>query len=363
MPSPYRHYAWPVSPYSAKTRAYLRFKAVPFEEVVPSARMLYGPIKKAVGRMVMPTLQTPDGEWMQDTSEIIDRLESTLPGPSITPPGPTQRVANLLLELLGDEWLPMVALHYRWNRPANAAFAIDEFARYGAPLLPRFLARPIVRPIAKKMAGYLPMPGVTADTIPGLESFSTTLIARLDAHLAEHPFLFGGRPALADFALYGPLWAHLFRDPASRELFDERPHVRAWFERLQAPPVDGDFLADDEVPKALDPIFATLFEEQFPFILRLADAIDAYCEEHPDATRVPRSLGPAPFTVGGVTGSRKLITFSWWMAQRALDAHSSQPATAEWLARVHAGDALERPVNHRLERRGFRMGLRRDPPS
>jgi hypothetical protein len=55
------HYAWPVSPYSAKTRAYLTFKRIPFVEVAPSAITLFGDIRKAVGAAVMPTVVTPRG--------------------------------------------------------------------------------------------------------------------------------------------------------------------------------------------------------------------------------------------------------------------------------------------------------------
>ena len=224
-----RHYGWPVSPYSAKTRAYLRFKQVPFDDVEPTARQLYGRIQKAVGRMVMPTVERDDGTWLQDTSEIIDTLESELGGTTITPPGPCQRLANLLLELHGDEWLPLVAMHSRWNVAGNPDFARDEFARCGVPWLPTVLGRRLTAPIANKMAGYLPLLGIRKDTAPGVERFAHRLIAQLDVHLAEHAFILGSRPCLADFALHGPLWAHTWRDPASRSWFDGAANVTAWF--------------------------------------------------------------------------------------------------------------------------------------
>lgn len=350
-------YVWKTSPYSAKVRAYLQWKGVAFEEIAPSARMLYGTIQKAVGRMIMPTILRPDGTWMQDSSDIIDAFEAD--EPAITPPGPTQRVANLLLELHGDEWLPMVMLHYRWNRPVNRRFAMTEFARDGLPWIPRPLGRLMIRPMADRLSGYLPVLGVDETTIPGVEGFTADLLKHLDAHFAEHPYVFGGRPALADFAVFGPLWAHLFRDPDTTSLFDDHPHVRGWMDRLLDPPAErGEFLPDDAVPATLDPVFRTLFAEQWPFVLRLADAIDAWCADHPDATRVPRSLGPAPFVVGGREGTRKLITFSWWMVQRALDAHAAEPADPAWLARV-GGGALSRDVVHRFERHEFKMRLAR----
>ncbi|MBK7772607.1 MAG: glutathione S-transferase N-terminal domain-containing protein [Sandaracinaceae bacterium] len=83
------HYAWPVSPYSAKTRAYLTFKRIPFVEVAPSAITLFGDIRKAVGAAVMPTVVTPEGQWMQDSTEIIDALETRFPRAPVTPRRPS----------------------------------------------------------------------------------------------------------------------------------------------------------------------------------------------------------------------------------------------------------------------------------
>ena len=38
----------------------------------------------------------------------------------------------------------------------------------------------------------------------------------LGAHLADRPYLLGGRPSLADFALFGANVAHYVNDPLCR---------------------------------------------------------------------------------------------------------------------------------------------------
>ncbi|MCO4771198.1 MAG: glutathione S-transferase family protein [Deltaproteobacteria bacterium] len=347
--------SWPVSPYSAKVRAYLRWKGAEFEDVPPSVFGLQRRIRKAVGKAIMPTVELPDGTWLQDSSEIIDTLEKSLPGEAITPPGPRQRVVSLLLELHGDEWLPMVALHYRWNVPANKQFAMSEFARFGVPWLPGFLGRALVKPVAEKMAGYLPVLGVDKRTIGGLESFTKQLLARLDAHFAEHDFVFGGRPAMADFALYGPLWAHLWRDVGSRSLFDALPNLSAWVERMLGPPTTlGPWLADDAIPATLEPILTTLLAEQGAYVERLVDAINAWCDANPEASRVPRSLGPTSVVIGGAAGTRKFVTESLWKVQRPLDAMT--PETLRW---VRTFGRLQWAPRHRVVRRDFKVVLDR----
>jgi len=360
-----QHYGWLVSPYSAKTRTYLRFKQIPFDDEVPSALKLATTIRKVVGKAIMPTVLRADGTWMQDSSEIIDAMEAEFTEPSITPPGPSQQLASLLLELHGDEWLPIVALHYRWNLAGNAAFARDEFGRYGFPWLPGILARRLAAPMADKMASYLPLVGVHPETIPGVEKFTGDLIAQLDKHFYRHHYLLGGRPCLGDFALVGPLWAHLYRDPQSRSLFVGADSVVNWMERLLDPPNEcGEFLPGDEVPTTLDPIFKTLFAEQFAFVADLVAAIDRYCKKKPEATRVPRSLGDRDFVIGGCTGKRRLITFSQWMAQRPLDLYhgfdDEQRGTVDrWLSEVGGRQAMQLRIRNPFERHEFKMRLKR----
>jgi len=346
MPRPPQHYSWLVSPYSAKTRSYLTYKGVEFDDRPPTLFDLRWTIRRAVGRPIMPTVRLPDGAWLQDSSLILDHFERTHPTPSITPPGPTQRLASALLELFADEWLPMAALHYRWSIPQNEDFALDEFANNALPYLPRRIRRRLIRPMAAKMRGYRPLLGVMPQTIPGVEETVQRTLRALEATLRQHPYLLGGRPALADFSLYGPLWAHLYRDPGTTSLFDEHPAVVTWMERLRSgdhPPI-GDFAAADEIPAGLRPIFECVLEDQLPWIQTLVDAIDGYCEAHPDATRVPRSLGQASFQIRGYAGGRRLITFVQWKAQRARRAYeAAQGAADPWLASLGA-QAPERAV-------------------
>ena len=354
-------YGWPVSPYTQKTRSYLKTRGIPFEDIQPTTLVLARRIRSAVGRAIMPTVQLDDGTWLQDSAVIIDWMEAAHPEDTIVPPGPTQRLAACLIELYADEWLPMAALHYRWNVPENAAFALDEFGRYGMPWLPLFLSRPLSRRIGEKMAGYLPRLGVSEQTIPGLESVTTGLIAGLQEHLSGHDFLLGQRPCIADFALFGPLWAHLYRDPGTTALFDAAPAVRAWMARLESPsPLSGRFLPGDEIPQSLDFLFVDLFTDLWPHVTALQTAIDAWVAANPKATRVPRSLGSTRFTLGGTEGERRLITFLAWKAQRpldALDAIDEPAATQAWLSRVGGEEMLTAQPASRQRRRGFTLQL------
>jgi glutathione S-transferase len=354
------HFGWLVSPYSAKTRSYLKYKQIPFRDIEPTAFALYRKIQKSVGRIIMPTVKLSDGTWLQDSSHIIDELELKNPNRSITPNGSTQTLVSLLFELYADEWLPMAALHYRWNITANAQFALKEFSRCALPLLPTVLGKQAIKSMANKMKSYLPVLGVTESTQPGVEKMVSELITDLNTHLSSHPFLLGSCPCLGDFALFGPLWAHLYRDPGSTFLFDDAPHVLRWFEQLLDPAaVEGEFLGHDEIPDTLLPILKRIFTEQIPWVTQLVSHINTWCENNPDSKRVRGAVGTDTFTVGGSTGERKLATFVQWKAQRPIFFYqnlepSERPRIDSWLKSLGASAALNIEIKYPFERRDFK---------
>lgn len=358
----YRHYGWECSPYSSKTRAYLRYKQIPFEDNHPTLIGMKRVIERKVGFIVMPVVVTPDGSAIQDTSDIIDHFEAEFPERSIWPQSPTQHLAAALLELFADEWVPLIAMHTRWDLPANRKFITGEFGRCAMPWLPEFLSRRLARPMANKMSSYLPVLGITAATRPAIDAWANELLDTLDDHLAEHHFLLGGQPCIGDFAMYGPLYAHLWRDPGSRQMVESRRHLHAWIQRLREPAAlpPGQYLAADAVPAAVVSILTRMFKEQFPVLRRTVDAVSQWLDDHPGSARIPRGLGETDFALGGVTSTRKILSFQQWMLQRPLDYYQALDADARapvdaFLKTVGGLDAMQIKLRHRLTRRQFRV--------
>ena len=114
MSQPYIFYGAEVSLYSGKVRAYLRYKAIPYEERLSTLAVYRQIIVPKIGRPIIPVVLTPEGEYLQDTTVIIDALEPRFPDHPVYPDTPAQRLVALLLELYGDEWLVMPAMHFRW---------------------------------------------------------------------------------------------------------------------------------------------------------------------------------------------------------------------------------------------------------
>ena len=127
-------YGSELSLYTGKARCYLRKKGVHFE-TRSTLHPRFAAAVRAIGHSYQPILETASGEFVQDTTRIIDFVEARHPEPSAYPSGPCQRLVALLMELYGDEGLLKPAMHYRWNFPAeNDAFLSEEFARAISPI-------------------------------------------------------------------------------------------------------------------------------------------------------------------------------------------------------------------------------------
>jgi len=138
MSAPYVLFGTAFSLYTAKLRAYLQLKNIPFVEKLATRAVYKKHIVPNTGVRIIPVLLTPQGQYLQDTAVIIEYLEALYPQTPILPPDPSAKLVAMLFELWADEWLLIPAMHYRWNK-ANFPFLYQEFGRVLAPLAPRFI--------------------------------------------------------------------------------------------------------------------------------------------------------------------------------------------------------------------------------
>ncbi|MDG2336214.1 MAG: glutathione S-transferase family protein [Myxococcota bacterium] len=408
----YRLFSAENSVFSAKVRAYLRFKhgqsdlGSGYEDILVTPELIAKLLIPRSGSPALPQIETPDGDWLQDSSEIIDHCERSHRQIAVIPDAierPKQRLASYLVELLSDEWLIVPACWERWffsedgREPSHRAFneqqwgAIfgagkDGLARRAAGA--KFFESAFGISEAKTQprgpyAGLIHL-GCTPATQPAWQKSLQRILQALEIHFGQHDYLLGGRPSLADYSLLGPLYAHFYRDPvpgfALRCFY---PLICEWVERTNAEGClnarrygqklysvgsdgslmgreamsdGGDWLADDEVPETLDPIFEIFFDEMWPFLCASTDAFKAFLEgeDHKVGGELPRktfTASPgfehfqtgegaltAPFEIGGIQARRMVVPNQIWMLQRIEGAMRGAPRqTLEpWLARFPA---------------------------
>lgn len=293
-------YGAPHSLYTGIARSYLRTQGTPYIEVSTRHPDFLKQIVPVIQRGIIPVIETPDGQIIQDSLDIIDHFEQQgVPYP-VYPDGPLQRVLAIIIQYYGCQALLPHAMHYRWSfREQQEGFLWDAFASgSGEDMAEKIMGR---------MNSYLPQLGVTDQTIPAIEQSFETLLQVLNAHFTEHPYLFGGRPSIGDFGLIGPLFAHLGRDPVPAGMMKIRaPRVFRWVERMTAPGLDTpdfpdcgtNFLPDDAIPETLEPLLAQIATEIFPILTDQLAFLDGLIAEHDPADGQPVSAKPHQRYVG-----------------------------------------------------------------
>ena len=332
--------------FSAKIRAYLRFKndqddlGAGFEDILATPDLITNLLTVRSGSPSLPQMEAPDGTWVQDTSDIIDYVETMHGHMPIIPDcdtRPKQRLASYILELLGDEWLLVPACWERWHyslatsEPNHRAFNEQQWGSFLAPDENGKARRAAGAAFFENIFGIsdtvdnpkgpyqgLIHLGCTEATLPSWLDMQQRLLQALEHHLEAHDYLLGGRPSLGDYALLGPIYVHFYRDPVAgfdlRRLF---PLVCEWVDRTNAEGCmnarrfgqklysvgedgqligreamsdGGAWLADDKVPETLMPILHIFFEQMWPFLKSSIGALSAFMasDEHETGSELPR---------------------------------------------------------------------------
>lgn len=358
FPTPWLFYACENSYFSAKVRPALRFKRVFFEERLPTPRAYREVIVPRTGLGFIPVVITSGDEVWQDTSVILDRLEAQVPEPALYPATPAQRMAAFLLELYADEFMVLPAMHYRWATAEGEAAARADFAAFSGDV-------ETSKRFADRMSGSLRALGVVPETAGAIEAHLADLLDALCAHFAEHRFLLGARPSLADCALMGPLYAHLRLDPVPGRLLQARAvPVLQWIERMNHPDDEdraGAWAADDALPETLLRVLRLVGRDALPLLRDNLAAADAWADANarPGVTP-PRAVGFHETALRGVRVNRYTSPYGVWMWQRPLAAwEGCDEAGRRRIESALAGTGCElawRAVpRHRLDKSGLQL--------
>ena len=365
MSKPFTLYGWHLSYFAGKARCYLKYKGIPFVEGPLNLYTLMVRNKRKTGVVVMPVLRTPEEQWLQDTSVIIDRMEARFPQTPVIPATPRQRFVAYLLEAWGDEWWIPIAMHTRWSYPENYALWEKDTGPALLPLFPKFLQRKAAAIPAKAMRGKLHNVGIRPEQADMMNAWTVNMLDLLETHFAAQPYLLGGHPTLADFSLAGSMYGHLGRDPwPARELIAPRPHLRAWIDRMANPPVNAasaPLLPDDQIADTLLPIIQCIFAEFVPMLEGVLREVNQLLSNYPAGKPLPRGLGDVEMPMGNHSFKRAALPYTLWMAQRVLDCLHALPAEQQtsvdrWV-REQGGARLLDLQLPRLQRVGLRVAV------
>ncbi|MEY3702450.1 MAG: hypothetical protein RLZZ561_70 [Pseudomonadota bacterium] len=360
--------------YSGKLRSYLIKKGVPYQERNPSDPDFAARVLPVVGHMVIPVLETPAGEILQDSGDIIDTIEARHALPALDPDTPVQKTISALFDAVGSEYLLPLAMHYRWSyRAEQETFLQAEFGRAMVANQSREARREMAKAVMDVFAGFLPNLGVFPETVAALESPYLDWLDALDAHFQHQPYLLGCRPCRGDFGMMASLYAHLGRDPVPANLMKAKaPILYRWTERMtlalipdgEYPGYGEDYAPDDGIPESLEAVLSLVFRDWTPGLVADIDCFNTWASTKNsgdivsiDGTRrVHPGVGSVSYPFHGVEMKRGSAPHAVWMFARSQDLakvmkDEAQARFAALLGRTGGSDMFNMTISARMERR------------
>ena len=341
--------------FTGKVRPALRAKRIYFEEVLPD-RESYAEIRKRTGLMFIPIVITPEDDTWQDTSDIIDALEARFPEPALVPPTPVQRVVSSLLEVYGDEFMILPAMHYRWTRPewsndARLAFASGSANKQAA------------NTFADRMAGALPMLGINEATIPAITAHLAELLFNMETLLSDQRFFLGNQMSLGDCGMMGPFYGHLYLDLGPGQIVRDHAHVSHWIETMNHPnPTSfSGFLPDDGLHPSLRTILELIGSDAVPVLLDNVAAFEDWADREA-VEDLPRAVGMHSTRLRGTAYQRMTSPYTLYMVQRPIDVYRAltgdeRKSVDEALAGTGCEALLQYEPRRRVAKRNFELVL------
>ncbi|BFM16453.1 hypothetical protein R50073_26360 [Maricurvus nonylphenolicus] len=367
MKHQYHLYGSDSSMFTAKVRGYMNYKGLDYELKKIGLYDLAVRLPKKIGASAMPALKDSAGEWFGDSTEIIEELERRHPFRSIGTVSARQMIAVMLFEAWVDESWMVISLHTRWSYQENIPGIRKEMANAMIPIGPQWLKNAVIsKALETRIRESMPKVGIIPEQIETLEKWMVSLLDLLEAHFSKHAYLFGGRPTIADYSLFGPLFAHLNRDPwPKRELMSSRPNLQTYSERLfRGDDPVGDLPTDGSIPDTLDPIFRIIFSEFFPLVRKTVTAVEELVTNKgfQPGDSLPRGVDKITSPMGDSTFTKGSVTYTLWMMQRIQTYYQNLSETdkqdvANWFKEMGQSDLLEMNLGPKLERDGLSTRL------
>jgi len=350
-----------LSLYTGKVRSYLIKKGIRYREYYASHPEFEARMRPIVRLGVTPILETPGGEVLQDSTEIITLMEDQIPAQPMIPSSPVQRIVAWLLDAYATEHLLLAAMYFRWAEPYRSeqfSFLSAEFGRVSYLGTDREARTAAGERMISYFSNVLPTIGGTAETAPAIEAAYFELLELLDIHFQHAPYLLGGHPSIADFGFMAPLYAHLGRDPAPARLMAlKAPNVARWIERMnlaaiedaEFPDMAPEFPADDALPATLEPILELVFRDWTPELLANAECYKRWVDTDPampsgtivsidGKRRVHPTIGPIEYPWRGTTMRRASAPQTLWHFELA----TAQARALTGVAAEHFGELVRR---------------------
>lgn len=272
----------PGSPYTRKMLAYLRYRHIPYQLLIGSQADSLGLPRPKVD--LLPTFYLRNDknelEAIVDSTPLIRRFEGQFSGRATIPEHPALAFLNYLIEDYADEWLTKAMFHYRWRYATDIAMASTILPRWTSLNAPQAQLERMGAFISERQIARLYVVGSNDVTAPVIEDSYKRFLDIFDNLIQRQTFVFGERPASADFAIYAQLTQLAKFDPTPAAIcLAQTPRVHAWtdvVDDLSGHPGDtSDWMSSASSHEALGDLLAEIGRVYAPVLLANARALKA----------------------------------------------------------------------------------------
>lgn len=285
IPNPLRLIGAPGSPYSRKMLALMRYRRIPHTITWGDPATVLDQLGIAKPKMTFyPTFLFDDNEGnpqaMCDSTPIIERLEAASQERSVIPKDPALAFINYLLEDFGDEWCTKYMFHYRWHFAADADNAGNLLALAQGITLAEEQRLQFKQFFSERQISRLRYVGSNDETAPIIDASYRRLLALMEAHFQQLPFLLGKRPGSGDFGIYGQFTQLVDFDPTPAAIAREiSPRTVAWVSIMEdqsgLESSNDDWCELEALPDTLKGILGEVGRVYAPALLANAKALAA----------------------------------------------------------------------------------------
>jgi glutathione S-transferase len=302
------------SPYSMKMRALMRYRRIPHLWVHGAdSRDALSKVKAPV----IPVMEYPDGTFHNDSTPLIYDLETRHSERSVIPADPAHAFIAHLIEDFADEWVTKAMFGYRWLEEVDQIqmsrwLAFDAMKGGGLATSQGYAEQ-----FRARQVGRMAIVGCAAENFPLIEASTRAILGALEAHVVDQHCLFGSRPSMAEFSMYGQL-SQLGVDPTAQAMMrKDFPYSFRWL--LHIDDMSGITGEWDKADAPFAPIITAWLQQvgeiYMPFVLANAAAIEAGEDSfHITAMGLPYTQGVFKYQVKCLADLRARYA--------ALDAHA-----------------------------------------
>lgn len=284
------------SPYSMKLRAIMRYRRLPFDWVHRSPDMG----KRLANRLkvaLVPILHIPkDDAYLVDSTPIAYELERRHSERSILPDDPGLAFLSHLIEDMADEWITKAMFLYRWEKPEDQEYSARWIIADSRPDFDGQAFEDAVQGILERQVGRMRLVGCTPENAPVIKASYWRALEALAPHVRINRYLFGSRPSLGDFGMFGQLKTLATDTSPMLEMRGKVPMVEHWLRQMDdVSGVEGEWIENvSDLPDATLELLRLAGEVYLPFLHANAAAANAG-EDRFAVTLMGQPYAQAPF--------------------------------------------------------------------